>query len=147
MRSYFLGATALLIQTPGVPLSEVDCQGIERVPAYVPDYFQALKELEESGFSMLKEIALHFLSETQLRVERLGQAIAQNDFKEISSLSHTLKGSLATFGLSRAAEVSRLIEAAANNGEAETIQGLAPLLAQAITPGRSCLERELESLG
>ena len=128
------------------PLPDSQSQAIERFPVFVPDYFQALKELEVGDGSMLKDIARQFLSETQARSERLSEAIAQRDLEEAFSLSHTLKGSLATFGLSRAAEVARQMERAADACDEQTLLALEPLLGPALAPGRSHLESELASM-
>ena len=51
------------------------------------------------------------LADTPKTLARIGRAIAQNDAAELATASHLLKGSLAIFGVSKAVESARSLEA------------------------------------
>lgn len=62
---------------------------------------QELRELAPDDPSLLNELLETFHSETSKLLADLPQAVLENDFNTAHRLIHTIKGSAATFGLTK----------------------------------------------
>jgi signal transduction histidine kinase/DNA-binding response OmpR family regulator len=101
-----------------------------------PTYLEKLHQLGEiTGKPLAREIVTRFSSETPQRLERMRQALLQNDGKDLIFIAHSLKGSSAQIGAVLIASLS---------AELEEKGGKADLTDDAARDGLSQLLSEIE---
>ena len=106
--------------------------------------FCVLGEMEEEGdFEILSEVVSQFLEDAAGVVDRLGEAIEEEDFHSIIMQAHTLKGSFATFGLMRAHALAQEIEHLAEDRRPETLHKLFRELTGNYRAGQRALETHM----
>ncbi len=70
----------------------------------------------------LEDIVPDFLDNRVKDVRLLKDALEQKDFPTIKALGHSMKGSGGGYGFDRISEIGRVLETAAKNENADTIQ-------------------------
>ena len=94
------------------------------------DVIDRLKELEEDyGKKMVLKVVGMFTPDTEVRIERIVQAIKQEDFKALEEAAHGLKSSAANVGATEIAKLCQLLE---TQGELGSIGDSAELLNQLV---------------
>lgn len=93
-----------------------------------PAAIDALVDLLGGDFEALGDVIDAFLEEAPARIAEAVQGCETGDATLAGRAAHTLKSNALTFGASRLAELSRLLEEAARNGDLQTAGGLASAL-------------------
>jgi PAS domain S-box-containing protein len=109
-----------------------------------------LRQLDESlalsrvggDVDLLKEVIELFLDDYPSTLERIKSAVAASDASALEQHAHSLKGSVSTFGASRAFEAAFALEKQGRNGDLRDVQEGLLQLEQAL----EALRPELESL-
>ena len=108
------------VPAPGAPLpgpapqSEFDQRTLEQVAA----------EFGENGQEILKELIGIFLEEAPQDMQKLRQAMTDNDPEQLRMAAHSLKGSSIHLGAAAFSQTCKEIEMAARQGELSTAPGL-----------------------
>lgn len=74
-----------------------------------------LKTLQDIlGADILKKVRASYLEDSAPKIERLGEAIAQQDFTNVNTLSHSLKSASANLAMLELADIFAQLEAQAS---------------------------------
>ncbi|WP_075062319.1 response regulator [Ornatilinea apprima] len=89
-----------------------------------PDVFNpdTLQMLQKLGHSAYQELIKIYLSESNLLVERIHSALAEQDLLTISRLAHNLHGSSINMGLDQVAGIARGLENAAAHAQSADLE-------------------------
>ncbi len=81
-----------------------------------PNAMQILSELsDQTGRNLVGEVIDLFFEHAPVQLNRLSDAVAEQNFKQIAMTAHRLKGAALNVGAKRVAELCRLLEDAAQN--------------------------------
>jgi two-component system sensor histidine kinase/response regulator len=105
----------------------------------------ALQE-DVGGAAALSRIIGLFLEQLDPQGAEIATAIKASDHGSVGRIAHRMKSSSATLGASALAEVLAEMEAAAGEGDAESLEKLGPALASAVVRVRSAFEGVVEGL-
>lgn len=78
--------------------------------------------LGDSTEEMLSELVPLFFEDAHALLDKLHQALAEEDVEMVAQFAHTLKGSSATLGMLRFSELCRTVEKQAGSGEVEGLE-------------------------
>ena len=122
---------------PEAPATPVPDDGL-----FDPSPLDDLARLEEaSGKPLVRLVVETFLAETPRRLERLREALGQEDAREVAFVAHSLKGSCGQIGASRLAALSAELEIAGRQGSLEAAPALLALLDRELGRVAGVLER------
>ena len=110
---------------------------------------EVLKEFEqygEDGASILIEAISLFLEDSQLQLNRLHASLKAMDAAGIERLAHTLRGSSATLGATRLADLCNVLEQAAAKGILKDADDLLAQIAAETAEVQLALKAESERL-
>lgn len=103
---------------------------------------QALEQLaEDIDPEMVPDLVSSFLQDARGRIERIAEAIGEDDFETVEMESHTLGSSSATFGAMRLHKLMRNIEHACQQGDNKKVCLLVSEMEPAAEGGFSALEQ------
>jgi HPt (histidine-containing phosphotransfer) domain-containing protein len=88
---------------------------------------------------MVKDIAQQFIHDITGTISRMGEAITAGDCPQIAADAHTVKGSVASFGLYRVEKIARQLEASAKAAQTAGLPALHESLRTAFTAGCEAL--------
>jgi PAS domain S-box-containing protein len=116
------------------------------------DVRSGLKQLEEDyGKEMAMKIVGLFIPDAEARIEKIGEAIEQQDFKALEEAAHSLKSGAANLGASEMSQLCEQLEAQGELGDigdaAKTMKKLSASWSEVrslITQYRAVLEIDLE---
>ncbi len=91
----------------------------------------------------LGEVVKIFLSHTPKMLNEVRSAALVNNWEQLATLSHSLKGACATFGAEALADVARKMEQVAKGADTERLRTLLPRMDMEM----SALEKAVEKLG
>ncbi len=72
----------------------------------------------------LKELIPSFISNTELEIKALGEALANKEMSVVKRLGHNIKGSALNYGLVKLAEIGKGLEKAGADCNAEKAESL-----------------------
>ena len=102
-----------------------------------------LQDSEDDG--VIREIVEQFLGEVPFYLQDMDLALEARNWRRVSEVAHSLKGSAATFGLVRAGEVAFRIEQAARSPEPVISEALHESVRGALMEGRHALQAYLHA--
>jgi HPt (histidine-containing phosphotransfer) domain-containing protein len=85
---------------------------------------QVLRDATGGDRDLMQELAELYVSDADLQLRALTDALDNNELDRIKRIGHTLSGASASVGAATAAGVFRDLEAAAKAGETDRIRGL-----------------------
>lgn len=107
-----------------------------------PDVLAGLREL--GGSEMLSELAQMFFDDTSSNLAVLREAVEGGDAHSVERVAHTLKGSSASMGAARMAEICSELQEAGASGDLSHAPVLLERLEEEFGRVRPALEAEVE---
>jgi HPt (histidine-containing phosphotransfer) domain-containing protein len=111
-----------------------------------PTVIETLRQLSVPGEpDVLTEVLTLFLEEAPPRIEKLRNAWAAGDIKEVQRVAHSLKGSAGNIGATALFEVCKKIDAIGRPGGSGGTEDIGPLV-DALAVEFAKVEREIHQL-
>jgi HPt (histidine-containing phosphotransfer) domain-containing protein len=107
-----------------------------------PDVVAGLREL--GGSEMLSELAQMFFDDASSSLAALREAVEGDDARSVERVAHTLKGSSASMGAARMAEICSELQEAGASGDLSRAPALLERLEEEFGRARPALESEVE---
>ncbi|HKV56449.1 MAG TPA: response regulator [Candidatus Binataceae bacterium] len=119
----------------------VEREGSEEYVAFDP---ASIDGLREEGDGLLDDLIGLYQVETPKQLERLDQALAQDDLKTAERVAHATKSTAGTFGAHRLQTIALELETALRNGEKVEPRKIATFRAECEKVGRALLYQILQ---
>ena len=107
---------------------------------------QQFWDLMEDDGEAVEDLIQTFLDDAPGNVQKIQEAFAAEQMKELGVLAHTMKGSSATLGVMRFSEYCRQIEAACKNNESIDFAGVIQALTAEFTTAQETLAQWRDKL-
>lgn len=115
---------------------------MDDTPAIDPEALDRLREW--GGDKLLSQMVRLFLENSAKRMDQIRAGAEGDDTSEANDGAHSLKSSAANVGATEVRRLAADIEAAASQGDHDTVQGLLPELETAYAGARAALETFVE---